>query len=79
MIIGNRCCLKQGEFNSPLRKPLNDIVKIDGVKNIASYVFNTPHRVIPQATIYNKLYFSEVKKNPRHFCIRDSFFNSATF
>ena len=36
------------------------------------------HLVIPHATSYYKLHFSEDKKNPRHFCIRDSFFHPAT-
>ena len=36
------------------------------------------HRIIPHATSYYKLHFSEVKKNPRHLCIRDSFFYPAT-
>jgi hypothetical protein len=37
------------------------------------------HRIIPPATSYNKLHFSEDKKNPRHLCIRDSFFYPAIF
>ena len=48
------------------------------IEAYSTMFYTQHHQVIPHPTNYNKLHFSEDKKNPRNLCTRDSFFYPAT-